>query len=247
MKRTAKLQVIAFIFYCSMPMVKANEITMVSVDWPPFYGSELKNNGVITVIVKTAFERVGHNASIKFVPWQRSMKLVEYGQYDLLMGGYYTEERSRKYLYSDPFFEIKVGLVALKSLDIKDYSTLQDLKPYTIGISRGWANNIEFDAAEYLKKEPATNQILNVRKLFKHRIDMISISFEAFRYEVAAMAEHSIDDVTFIQPPLNISNLHLLAPLSTPSRALIISDFNQGLAEIKQDGTYEQILKEYGF
>lgn len=246
-KTLSRLHFIAFIIYSTAPWVEAREISMVSTDWPPYYSSELKNEGVVTVIVRTAFQRAGRNASIKFIPWGRAMKLVEYGEHDLLMGAYYTEERSKKYLYSDPFFDIKVGLVAMKSLNVQSYSKLQDLTPFTIGVSRGWANSPEFDEANYLKKEEATNQILNVRKLFKNRIDMIAISFEAFRYEVATMAEHSADDVVFLQPPLNISSIYLMVSLNIPERELIITDFNQGLAEIKQDGTYELILKEYGF
>lgn len=241
------LQIIAFIVFCSGSKLAAREISMVTNDWAPFFGSELENDGAVTVIVKAAFQRVGHNAEIKFVPWLRALKLVKYGEHDLLMGAYYSDERSKTYLYSDPFWDIKLGLVAPKSLNINHYSKLQDLTPYKIGIVQGWVNSPEFDAADYLNKQETTNQILNVRKLLKNRVDMIVTSYDIFRYEVATQSGYTHSDFVFIQPPLNSHKLHLIVSHQLPEGKKIIRDFNKGLAAIKQDGTYDKILKEYGF
>ncbi len=241
------LQVIALIICCSVAMVNAREIKMVTVDWPPFYGAKMEDEGVITVIVKTAFQRAGHNATVKFIPWARALKLVENRQYDILMGGYYSEERSKKYLYSAAIYNIEVGLVALKSLHVTHYSKLQELIPYTIGVSQGWVNNEEFDAADYLNKETATKPVLNVRKLLKKRVDMISISFDVFRYELLTMSGQRLNNIVFIQPPLSVSPIYLMVSLKSSQREEIINDFNQGLEAIKRDGTYHQILKKHGF
>ncbi|WP_028863815.1 substrate-binding periplasmic protein [Psychromonas aquimarina] len=241
------LQLVTFMFFSCFATLNAKELSMVTVDWAPFYGSEMPDNGVITVIVKAAFQRSSIDSSVKFIPWKRALKEVENGISDVLMGAYYTNERNRTYLYSDPIYDIRVGLVALKSLGLEHYTKLQDLIPYTIGVSRGWANSEEFDQADYLNKKGATNQILNVRKLFKKRIDMISISFDVFRYEVAAMSTHTLDEIVFIQPPLQVSAIHLMISRQNPDKEKIIDAFNLGLAAIKQDGTYDKILKEYGF
>ncbi|WP_019614636.1 substrate-binding periplasmic protein [Psychromonas ossibalaenae] len=245
--RFCTLQLVIFIFCSCLATLHAKELRMVTVDWAPYYGSEMTNNGVITVIVKAAFQRSGIQSSVKFIPWKRALKEVESGKSDILMGAYYTDERSKTYLYSEPIYDIRVGLVALKSLGLGHYTKLQDLTPYTIGVGRGWANSDEFDQADYLNKKGATNQILNVRKLFKKRVDMISISYDVFRYEVAAMATHTLDEVVFIEPPLQIAALHLMTSRQNPDKEKVINAFNRGLAAIKQDGTYDKILKEYGF
>ncbi len=227
--------------------LEARDIKMTTVDWPPYYGAEMEDNGVITVIVKAAFEKVGHNASIKFMPWKRALKETKEGIYDVAMGGYHTEERAKTYLFSDPFYDIDVGFVALKTAGITNYSKLEDLKKYKIGISRGWANSKEFDEADFLNKEEATNQIINIRKLFKKRIDMLTIAFGIFRYEVSKMKEHSVDDVAFVQPPLSKNSLYLLVSRAKSDHAKIAEDFNKGLKTIKEDGSYDKILKKYGF
>ncbi len=246
-RRFCTLQLIIFIIYSCFATLNAKELSMVTVDWAPYYGSEMTDNGVISVIVKTAFQRSGIQSSVKFIPWKRALKEVKSGKSDILMGAYYTSERNKTYLFSDPIYEVRVGLVALKSLGIGHYTKLQDLIPYTIGVGRGWANSEEFDQADYLNKKGATNQILNVRKLFKKRVDMISISFDVFRYEVATMSTHQLNEVVFIEPPLDISSLHLMISRQNPDKEKVINAFNLGLAAIKQDGTYDKILKEYGF
>jgi polar amino acid transport system substrate-binding protein len=231
----------------SLTPLHGKDLSMVTVDWAPYYGSEMKNNGVITVIVTSAFKRSGINANIKFVPWKRAMKEVEMAESDILMGAYYTDERNKSYFYSDPIYDINVGLVALKTLNFTHFKELNELIPYTIGVSRGWANSKAFDQADYLNKQGATNQILNVRKLFKKRIDMISISFDVFRYEVATMGSQRLKEVVFIKPPLQVSSIHLATSRDHPEKENIMEAFNRGLSEIKKDGTYDAILKEYGF
>ncbi|WP_237324169.1 substrate-binding periplasmic protein [Vibrio penaeicida] len=225
--------------------VQSRTINMVTVDWAPFYGSELEKNGVVTAIVQEAFRRSNHQSTIRFMPWKRALVLVEDGEYDVAMGGYYTEARAEKYLYSDPIFDVDVGLVALKKLGFNRYNSLQDLTPYRIGVSLGWANGKEFDEANYLTKEEASNQILNVRKLFRQRVDMIAISFAVFQYETNSLNHHKLEDVVYIQPPLSKSPLYLLVSKNILDGQEVIHAFNKGLNQMKKDETYNRLLKEF--
>jgi len=235
----------AFLVFSSLSL--ARSVSMVTVDWPPFYGAELEEDGVITAIVTEAFRRGGHNASIQFIPWRRALVLVAKTDRDVLMGAYYTKERNKTYLYSDPLYDIEVGLVALKSLNVDHYDTLKELSPYNIGVSPGWAYGDEFDKAIYLHKEEASNQILNVRKLFKQRVDMIAISFEVFRYEALGMSGNKLSQVVFVQPPLMVAPIYLIVSRALNDAESLIQSFNQGLKSMRQDGTYQDILTQYNF
>ena len=98
-------------------------IKIVTADWAPYYGSELKDDGVITVITKAAFSKVGLDSTIRFVPWKRAMQEVETGQSDLLMGAYYSKDRASRFAYSQPIYEIKVSIIALRSLGCLLYTS----------------------------------------------------------------------------------------------------------------------------
>jgi hypothetical protein len=43
----------------------------------------------------TAFKRVGHKATIKFLPWKRALTYVAEGKNDIVMGAYYNKEREK--------------------------------------------------------------------------------------------------------------------------------------------------------
>jgi polar amino acid transport system substrate-binding protein len=240
------LLVCVFLLY-SASTTTARDISMVTTEWSPYYGSKLKNGGVITELVVAAFKKVKHSASIQYFPWKRALHLVRRRRSDLVMGAYYTKKRATIYYFSAPFYRVTVGLVALKEKEITKYSSLRDLTFYRIGIANGWANSKEFDTANYLRKDKATSQLLNIRKLFNNRVDMIAISFGVFKYEISQMKRYNISKVVFLSPALAQNTLHLMMSKKIEDHQQIIKDFNQGLKIIKRNGTYKRILAKHGF
>jgi ABC-type amino acid transport substrate-binding protein len=165
--------------------VQARDISMLTVEWAPHYGSELPEQGLTTAIVKAAFKAEGHNPA--------------------------------------------------------EYKTLRDLTPYSIGISRGFANSEEFDAASYLDKHVATFPNLNIHKLFRGRIDMAVMNFDLFRYE-AKKEGFCFSDVEFMEPPLETHGLFLMASRQISDGEKIIQDFNRGLDKIRRNGEFDRIV-----
>ncbi len=219
---------------------------MVTVEWRPYYGSTLKDGGMMTEVAVAAFKRGGHNATIKFIPWPRALKDVAEGKADIVMGAYFSEEREKTYIYSDSFYEVNTGLIARRDAGIRKYKHLEDLKPYRIGTSRGWVNTPEFDAAEYLNKDVARNPTINIQKLIRNRVDMMVAAFGIFRYELSQIGG-DVDQFVFLEPPLIKNLLYLLGSRSIPDGEKLVADFNRGLELIRADGTYGEILKKHGF
>jgi polar amino acid transport system substrate-binding protein len=220
---------------------QARDISMLTVEWAPHYGSELPEQGLTTAIVKAAFRAGGHNSSVDFIPWARALKEVEMGNSDVVMGAYHNAEREQAYIFSDPIYFLHLGLIARPGLGVSEYKTLRDLTPYSIGVSRGFANSEEFDAAGYLDKHVATFPNLNIRKLFRGRIDMAVMNFDLFRYE-AKKEGFCISDVEFMEPPLETHGLFLMASRQIPDGEKIIQDFNLGLDKIRKNGEFDRIV-----
>jgi len=235
------------VFFCSASLIQARDVSMVTVDWEPYYASSLDKGGVYTEIVTTAFKRVGHNATVRFISWKRALKYVEDGKKDIVMGAYYNEERTQVYHFSDSCMTLNSGLIAHKKLGITSYKSLEDLKPYKIGVNRGWTYTPEFDAADFLQKDEATNQMVNIRKFFKGRVDLIAITIEIFQYEVSKLKDHNMSEVVVLDPILDKKGLFLMMGKKVPDHKKIISDFNRGLKEIRDDGTYGKIFSAHGF
>jgi polar amino acid transport system substrate-binding protein len=222
----------------------ARDVSIVTTDWAPHYSSKITDGGALTVITKEAFRRVGHNATVSFIPWTRAMKDVVAGNADFVMGAYANEERAKTFILSEAVYDVEVTLVALDTLQITAYDNLQQLKEFTIGVSRGWANTKEFDAADYLTKEVARDPQLNLRKLYRNRIDLTVGARDILNWE-ARKEKHDVSRLVYLQPPLQTNALHLLGSRATDDGLLFTDDFNRGLAMLKQDGTYAKILRKY--
>ncbi|MDE1464014.1 substrate-binding periplasmic protein [Spartinivicinus poritis] len=230
-----------------MTKVLARDITIVTTDWEPYFASTLEEGGVLTEIVKTAFKRKGHKISLQWYPWKRCMVLVAKGKRDIALGAYFSKERAKTYYYSDPFFDINVGIIALKEAGITSYSSLHELKEYTIGVTKNWVNSAEFDKADYLRKDISQSHIITIRKLFGRRIDMIVTSIPVFQYEVGRLKHHNLSEIVVLNPLLSTNELYLISSIKLKDHKKIIQDFNKGLAEIKKDGTYGKIFSKHGF
>lgn len=222
----------------------ARSLTGESVDWEPHYGEALEDGGPLTIITRLAFERGGHDAQFAFTAWNRAIKNVLEGKSDFVWGAYYNEERAKDYHMSDPVYYTDTGVIALNSLKFKTMDGLESLKPYTIGINLGYANTEEFDAADFLTKEIASKPILNIRKLYRKRVDMIFGSIDVVRHQ-AEKNNFPVSELVFIQPPMKSNALHLLISRNIADGAEILADFNRGLAEILADGTLDQVLRDH--
>lgn len=225
----------------------ARAVSIVATDWAPYFASTLKNGGVLSEIVIKALKRKEHYATIRWYPWNRCLMLVAKGEADFVLGAYFNEARTDTYHYSAPLFEVNLALVALKEADITSYKSLKDLKPYTIGVTKYWINTPAFDAATYLTKDQSLTHIANIRKLFGRRLDMIVTSIPVFQYEVAKLRYHNLSEVVVLDPLLGTNKLYLISGQTLEDHKKITEDFNQGLAEIKDDGTYGKIFAKHGF
>lgn len=225
---------------------QAREVVVCTLNQEPYYGEKLPRNGFFTALVRAAFERAGHTVEVQFMPWARAMLEVEQGDRDVLLGAYYTEERAETYLASEAIYTDEVGLVARRDLGISELASLRELREYTIGLGRGFAVNEEFDSADYLDKAPEEDQVLNIRKLYAGRIDMIAGSFASIRY-LAQAQNRDISEMVFLEPPLAENTLHIMISRAIDDGEQLLDDFHRGLRGIRADGTYERILEDMGY
>ena len=222
----------------------AREVSMLTLNWAPHYAEDLPEQGLTTALVKAAFRAGGHRASVEFVPWSRALKEVEEGKADVVMGAYYNEDRTTRYIYSDLIYDLQVGLITRPGFSKTEYASLRELTNYRIGVSRGFANSEAFDAADYLNKDVASTPQLNIRKLYRGRIDMAVMNYDLFRYE-ARKEGHCLSSVSFMNPPLETQGLYLMASRNIADGEQLMRDFNTGLARIRDSGEFDRIVDRF--
>jgi polar amino acid transport system substrate-binding protein len=219
-------------------------VSLATTEWEPYVGQHLNNYGFASEIIAEAFKRVGYGVRYAFMPPKRVMKQVEAGEYDAGYPAYHSDDRAERFDYSHPFADSAVGFYKRKDMAIS-YRTLRDLAPFKIGVCLGFAYPREFAKADYLKKEAARNEVLNLKKLVQKRIDLFISDRAAAQAAINASVPEGKDLLEFMNPALETRKLHLIFGKGRNTEPMR-KDFNTGLEMIIQDGTVEKILKKHG-
>lgn len=237
-----------FIIFQILPLFTNDKVFCITTEeFPPFIGNDLKGKGWTMEIARAILEPQGYQVTLELLVWARALQASKYGKYDGLYLAYYTKERTKWFVYSKPVGEVRTGFFKLKSSDIS-FTKLQDLRAYRIGLTRGVAISPEFDEADYLLKEEVSFDSQNIQKLLLGRIDLVAtpeLVFKELLKKTLTPAEYA--KFEFIEPHLTVQKLYMAISRKTSNYKQKLVDFNKGLEQIKSDGTYNRILREYGF
>jgi polar amino acid transport system substrate-binding protein len=220
------------------------EVNLVTVDYAPFYGPTLPNEGPITEIVTAAFKNVGYQVNVKYVPWARAVADAKAGKADGLHGAWFSKEREEWFVYSDKLPGNEIVLFKRKGTEPEAFIGYDDLQPYKIGVVRGYVNPPEFDAAD-LRTEEANSDKLNLTKLAKGRVDLILIDRAIAKYMLANELAEYKDALEAIDPPLKIEHLYMLISKETDDYQTKLDDFNKGLKTLTEEGGVDEIMKRH--
>lgn len=221
-------------------------LNMATLNWEPFYGEKLPENGFFSALAKEAFKRAGYKVKIFFMPWKRALDSAGKGKYDGLMGAYYNEDRAKIFYFTDPVAQNEEVFVHNKGLEI-EYNNLEDLKKYKIGGVRGSAQikdlrNMGFNT------EVTTNYRSAIRKLKLSRVEILVIGKQKLLYDLKNDTELKQYENAFeiLDPPFKTYEIFCPITKKRADGAKIVENFNKGLREMIEDGTYDRILERFG-
>ncbi|WP_163834565.1 transporter substrate-binding domain-containing protein [Spartinivicinus ruber] len=225
------------------------KITGAGDPWPPFLSPDLPGKGVALEIVTTAFARKGYELDMNFVPWARAIDGVKKASdsvkgYDVLVGTWWTEERTKFLNYSDPYLENQIKFIKRKG-DEFEFNGFKSLDDKKVGIIRGYGYGDEFLNATNFSRPETSDLIKNLKKLVAKRIDLTLEDEIVARALIAEKEPKIIEQVEFTKNALSIQKLHVTSGLKNPKNEAIIKAFNEGLKEIKADGTFDKILQKH--
>jgi polar amino acid transport system substrate-binding protein len=221
-------------------------LVFATLNAPPYFGETLPDGGFYTELSREAFQRVGYTLEVEFLTWNRALELARQGDYDGMLGMYYTEQRTNDFIYTEPIYDDETVFFSRKGETIT-YSTLQDLTPYTIGVVLGAAELEQFRKVPDLTFIEASGYDINVKNLMANRIDLIFGSRVFFLDLIATQFPEWTEAIDVVQPPYKIEKLHNVMSKKVADAATIVADFNRGLQMITDDGTFDRILEKHGF
>lgn len=228
----------------SLAIQSAPRVYMTSLDWPPYSGESLIDNGLSVAVAREAFAAMGYELIVEFKPWVRTITLAaKKDQYIGYFPEYYFD--SSEFVFSDPIGSGPLGIMENVKRPVA-WSDLQDLKNLRIGVVQGYVNTKDFDSMVeqgLLQVEASANDIHNIYKVAKGRLDTAVIDKNVLDYLISIDRQADVlSQSVRMNRRLLENKLLYLAFKNTPEGNNWRDIFNQGLMKIDIDA----ILQRYG-
>ena len=225
---------------------QAQKISLVVNTWPPYVDTALPDDGLAMKIVKTAFKRAGYTPEVRVEKWEKALEGSELGVYDVVGAIWKTRARKTKLLYSNPYLTNNIVLVANVNSQIK-FDSLNDLQGVLVGVLKDYEYDEKFMKDPKILKFQANRLTQNLIAVQNGKLDLAVADKRLAMYELKHFMGSNINEFQFLPKHLSSRKLYIAAPVENAESKKIIAKFNQGLAAIKKDGTYQKILDEYTF
>lgn len=198
--------------------------------------------GIDVDIIKAVAANQGFNIEIQSLGWDAAVTAVQAGQADaLLAGASITKERKDSgWIFSDSYYD-SYQVFAVKA--DSGIASLDDLKGKTIAVKNATAGA---NYAEELKDK------------YGFKIDTYEDSPTMYQAVVLGQADACVEDKPIMADNIKTGGLDLTIVESTASKVApygfaimnkdnqeLLDMFNKGLQEIKDNGTYDEILNKY--
>lgn len=204
--------------------IKDNPVVRVGgeLDWPPFdYVDEHgRYSGVCNDYLNLIAEKTGLRFEIETDSWNNLLTKLDAGTLDMLPAVYYTEERNKRYIYTEKYHQVTEYVFARHDVDICSH---QDIVGKTVAMVRGFASIEKLKKRYpgiYIDEYDSVDEAINA--VVTYRADLLFDSIAALSHTLKQKS------ITNIKPRFTLDSfapfdLHMVTHRTKPLLASIIS------------------------
>ncbi|MCC9623902.1 transporter substrate-binding domain-containing protein [Thalassospira sp. MA62] len=229
---------------------KAEQTLIVTSDiYPPYVNEDLDDSFFVAL-----FDEIGKVMGVRFdyeiLPWRRGEQDVAAHRVWGTLPYRKTEEREKQYTFSDPIYLQDSHFFAYAPNGIKrriTYDALSDLQGFRIGGINGYYYEKLFADAG-LDVDYANSEEQNFKRLYAGRIDLFPTATTVGWHIIRQLfpPEDISNFYTLKKPLVDGGRLHVMTSKTYPNNDELMARFNRALAEVKNSGTYDQVVEKYG-
>jgi len=223
------------------PVADATKLNLASTKWLPFTGVEGEPRVALT-LTENALERAGYHSTTTFVPDGQLTPKLQRGDYDGSAALWKSEDREQFLLYSKPYLENRLVLVARKGTDVSAKS-LAELKGKTVALVEGYAYGDAVESASGPRFVRGANAHDNLQALLAGKVDYALLEDLVVEYLFEQQAKEASARLEVGTLPLVKRTLHFAVRKGFPDAQRVIDRFNDAIAGMVGDGTYNKALQ----
>lgn len=243
-KLKALMLVIFSVFLLFGVKTQAETVNIVSdTAYAPFEfkDSDQVYKGIDVDIIKEVAKRKDWNYEQTYPGFDAAVNAVQSGQADALMAGTtVTDARKKVFTFSDTYYDTSIVVYTKKGKTA--ISKYKQLKGKTIGVKNGtaaqtWLDN-HANKYHYTVKTFDTSDLMN-NSLDSGAVDAAMDDTPVVQYAIKQGKAYDINiDAESI-------GSFAFAVKKGSQYSYLIDEFNQALADMKKDGTYDKIMKKW--
>lgn len=220
----------------------AEELRMTASVWPPYVEQGRNNHGFAIALVTDALERGGYETRFSIAPWPSGLEATQAGDFDVFCNLWYTDERAETLAFSEPYIENHISFAKLSDNAFR-YDDRADLDGLRIGIVDDYAYAEQaYDTTGILVTEAGSVRE-NIERLLAGDIDLVLADSRVALYEVNELS--AAKNITVLRQEVTTRGLRIAVSKQHSEYREIISAFNDAIAAMKADGSYNTILANY--
>ena len=215
------------------------ELKLVSTIWPPFTG-EPGSARLALDLVEHALGRANVKTSITHVDNDKYTPALLNGPFDGSAAAWRDKQRDEVLLYSDPYLENRLVLVARRGGNVSA-SSFAALKGKRIAIVEGYAyGDVDSLGPLFIRSRSEQNSI---QLLLGQAVEYALMDELVVQYLVDTYPQESRTRLQIGTTPLLTRPLHLALRKSTPDAQAILDRFNAQIKVMIADRTYHKLLR----
>ena len=216
-------------------------LRLVSTNWPPFT-SATGQARIALDLVEAALGRIGVKATTTIVePAQFTKALLGDSSFDGSGAAWKDAERERVLIFSDPYLENRLFLVARRGDDVSA-SSLAALKGKRVTVVEGYSYGEGFDQSGVVVVRSRSDED-SLRLLLDRKVDYALMDDLVVQHVVASYPSQVQLRLQVGTTPLVTRSLHLALRRSMPAAQATVKEFNAQLRAMIADRTYHRLLQ----
>jgi polar amino acid transport system substrate-binding protein len=218
---------------------QTTELRLISTAWSPFTNEPGKPRFALD-LVEEGLNRIGVKSRTAIVDAAQFTPLLQSGQFDGSAAAWKDAERERTLLFSQPYLENRLILVARSGGDVSA-TKFADLKGKRIAIVEGYAYGDAIDQSGPIFVRSRSEED-SLKLLLDSKVDYTLMDELVVEYIVNNYAQQARTRLQFGSTPLVTRQLYLALRRDLPDADSIITRFNAQLRGMITDHTYHRLL-----
>lgn len=235
--------------------VTANQITVRADEWYPFNGDPKSNTpGYMIETLQAIFEPLGHQINYRLMPWERSIKMVEKGSFDCVVGVIKSESPSL--IYPNSVFGLDASHFYVHVDSDWTYQGIESLKGQRVGVIGGYEYGGAFD--RFVDENPKSIKVIKSSNALERFVQLLSLKRVDVYIETPAVMQAKLQEMDMratikdagkydeSQTDPEENNLYFACTPQKETSKTYVQQFDDGLKKLRESGELQRILEKYG-